>query len=295
MVFGEGSDEIKLPSTSVGLTTEITGNSRAGRGMEGIIGMSPGATAGVEGGWVTPFEGMVEDGLLDQNYFSATFIKADRRTGKDGGGRYVFGSLDHEVIDGDVIWVNSTSTVYWGGLYDGMKMVRESDGKSYDVSSEVTLKRCILDTGSALLNVPASIAAAANARIHGSLLPSEEVGWLVPCKTGLPEYEASLKPSQRTPDFYFQIGGSQFKIPTEDFVFYPLEPVSLEESNGKKDMCPSAFQIGPEAFAVIGASLFKNTAVSISSKDERCLLLALPATDLSSLPSFSPTDHLRPW
>lgn len=270
MIFGSGGGgdgEIKIQSQSVGLTTEITGSSRAGREMEGIIGFSPGASAGVEGGWTTPFENMVKEKLLENPYFSATFIKANRRTGKDGGGRYIFGSLDHEAIDGEMIWIDSVSQSFWGGLYDEMKMQSDNDNnnnKSIDVASQISLKRFILDTGSALLNVPQSIAKKANDAIYGSYLPNQETGWLVPCKTGLPEYESKLK--QKNPDFYFGVGGSQFKIPTEDFVFYPLEPVDLKESNGRKDMCVSAFQIGPEEFSVIGASLIKNTAVSTRGK-----------------------------
>jgi Eukaryotic aspartyl protease len=247
---------LSLPKLPIALATAITGTSRAGRAMEGLVGMSNGAASQAAGSWVTPLEALARGKLLDKPYLTANFVKANRRTGLGGGGSYILGGLDTINQSGNVTWLDVTSSVYWGADYDDMLIGTTSIAPSSGL-------RMIMDTGSALINLPQSAAKQANALIHGAFYSSSAGFWLVPCKTGLPEYEATLAASQRNRQFTLVLGSQSFVVPPEDFVFYPNDPIdSSEEAPGTADMCIGAFQRGPDAFAVVGATFIKNHAVS---------------------------------
>lgn len=264
MRFASGA--LKLENMTTALVTNTTGTSRASRKMEGLIGLIPtrALATTTPGGWRAPFQVAIEEGKLEKPYLSATFVKADRRTGTGGGGRYTFGSIDHAAVKGDIVWNTVTSSTYWGltlgDLYldDGSTRVNMTDPSD-------TTHRAIVDTGSALLLLTTAAADKVNNAIHGSLKRNDSSlasPWLVPCRTGLPEYEASLPRSKRAKPFYLELGGVPFGVPVNDFVFWPLEPIpASEETDYRSDLCLSAFQPTTSAFSIIGDVFIKNHAL----------------------------------
>ncbi|KAK0518529.1 hypothetical protein OC834_007701 [Tilletia horrida] len=253
-----GSPPLQAAEVPIALITSITGQSRAGRGMEGLVGLAPSVLSDTEGGWTTPMEKLILDGKVAAPYLSATLGRADRTTGKGGGGRYLIGAIDNAAIRSgeSVAWVDTTSQYYWGTSYDGMRM------GSTDIVPSTTVRRVILDTGSALLNLPAAIAANANTLIKGAWYDNNSGVWVVPCRTGDPTYEASLDPAVRTPAYWLDIAGSSFGVPSLDLVFSPTTPLFPANATSAVDYCYSAIQVGPDAVSIVGGSFFKNHMVT---------------------------------
>ena len=262
--FEFANDAIKVQNATTALVTHITGdpNSRIGRKMEGLIGLMPARVIDSDipgGNWTSPIEQALRQHRLKNPYLAATFVKARRRTGRGGGGRYTFGGVDHAALRGDLTWINATSSTYWGLSFDNLTYGQDVSIK--DPSD--TYHRAIVDTGTALILLSPNATDQVNSQISGShkRTDSKTNPWLIPCKTGLPEYEARLPQANRTQPFYISLGGRQFGIPIEDFPFWPLEPVTVSNGTNKTDMCLSAFQPSTAAFTVIGDVFFKNHAV----------------------------------
>ncbi|KDN52503.1 acid protease [Tilletiaria anomala UBC 951] len=250
--FSDGA--LQVPSLPLALATQITGTSRASRAMEGLVGLSNGAASPAAGGWTTPLEALARDGKLQHPYLTASLVKGDRRTGQGGGGSYILGDLDTVYQDGPVIWSDVTSSIYWGTSYDDMRI----GGQSIIPSNQT--RAMIMDTGSALINLPPAAARRANDRIQGSTYSDTLGYWLVPCDTGLPEYESTL--STKNQEFILEVNSHPFAVPTEDFVFYPNLSVPAKSAGGQDGMCISAFQQGPEQFSIVGLTFIKNHAVT---------------------------------
>ncbi|KAL9934534.1 hypothetical protein V8E36_006309 [Tilletia maclaganii] len=242
----------------IALITSMTGSSRAGRAMEGLVGLTPSITSDTDGGWTSPMERLISTGKLAQPYLSATLGRADRATGKNGGGRYLFGAVDNSAIrDGEsVAWVNTTSTYYWGTNYDSMRM------GSTNIVPPNTVQRIIIDTGSALLNLPSAITQNANNLIKGSYYDGNSGVWLVPCKVGDADYEASLADADKTLSYWLGIAGSSFGVSPLDMVFSPNTPLVPANATSSTDYCYSAFQVGPNAVSIVGGSFLKNHMVT---------------------------------
>ena len=251
---------LRLDQQSVALATAITGASRRTRAMEGLVGLSNGASSQAPGGWTTPLESLAKDGRLSKPYLTAALVKANRRTGAGGGGNYILGGTDLSLQAGPVVWTPVTSTIYWGITYDDMQF---ADAGS--IIPDQTTRSLIVDTGSALINLPKAAAKQANEQLYGSQYSSALRYWLVPCDTGLPEYEAGLEASAKNQPFVVVIEGQSFAVPPEDFVFYPNSPVPASNADGQSRMCISAFQAGPDQFAILGATFIKNHLVSLVS------------------------------
>lgn len=267
-------NNLAVQNISVALATNITGSSRAYRGMEGIVGIQP---ARIEyskyGEWNNPFEQAVRNGQLKKPYLTATFVKANRRTGRGGGGRYTFGSTDDAATRGSLTWVNTTSANYWGFSFDAVKV-----GSKDVTDQDDPYKRVIVDTGSALNYFSDTVAASINAQITGAVdsssnsttdgedVDGDSTPYLVPCRTGLPEYENQLPRNKRNKPFTVTIAGRDFQIPVSDFVFWPLEPQTPADRKSKKEaMCLSAFQPTSAAFAVLGDVFLKNHVVTFDT------------------------------
>lgn len=256
--FTFGQQRLTVDQLPIALVTSIKG-SRAGRGMEGLVGLSAGSGSETPGEWTTPFEAMSSRGQINQTYLTATLRKANRNTGKGGGGRYVFGEIDDRLLDGDITWTRALSPYLWAGYFDKMTF-----GDSLLAAAPGTQDRPIrfmIDTGSAVFYLPPPIVKQINSQIAGSVVANSSSGlafpYLVPCDTGLKRHERTAK----NPSFNLQVGGTNFTIPKEDYVFYANQPVPAAAAGGKAGMCYSAFQTGPAQISIIGLSFIKNHVV----------------------------------
>ncbi|KAE8233526.1 hypothetical protein CF326_g1443 [Tilletia indica] len=249
---------LQASEVPVALLTSISGASRESRGMEGLVGLTPSTASETDGGWTTPMEKLITDRKIAAPYLSATLVRANRDTGRGGGGRYVLGAVDTAAVRSgeNVAWVNTTSTFYWGTDYSTMRM------GSVDIIPSNTVRRIIIDTGSTLLNLPSAIASNANKLIKGAWYDNASGIWAVPCQTGDPTYEAALDPSARTPPYWLDIAGSTFGIPAMDLVFSPTTPVFPANSTSSTNYCYSSIQIGPDAVSIVGGTFLKNHMVT---------------------------------
>ncbi|KIS68279.1 uncharacterized protein UMAG_03860 [Mycosarcoma maydis] len=254
-----GVQKLKVNQLPVALATSITGGSRASRGMEGLVGLSSGSGSSTQGGWTTPFEAMSSRGLLKETYLTAALRKANRKTGKGGGGRYTFGEIDDDLLEGDITWTRALSPYLWAGYFDQMTMGDKLLAIAPGTNERP--QRFMIDTGSAVLYLPPPIVADINSQIVGSYIADSSSGlafpYLIPCDTGLKRYERKAK----NVAFNLQIGGTNFTIPKEDYVFYANEPIPPAKIGGRKGMCYSAFQTGPAQISIIGLSFIKNHVV----------------------------------
>ncbi|KAJ1033967.1 hypothetical protein NDA16_000175 [Ustilago loliicola] len=256
--FTFGQQRLKVDNLPVALTTDLTG-SRASRGMEGLVGLSAGGGSYTQGGWTTPFEAMSSRGLINKTYLTATLRKANRHTGKGGGGRYTFGEIDDDHLDGNITWTRALSPFLWAGRFD--KMTIGNTTLASDPTSNDLPTRFMMDTGSAVLYLPLPIVKEINSQINGSIIANVSSGlafpYLVPCDTGLKRHEKKFN----NPTFAIQIGGTNFTMPKEDYVFYANQPVPAAAAGGVENMCYSAFQTGPAQISIIGLSFIKNHVV----------------------------------
>ncbi|PWN22116.1 acid protease [Microstroma glucosiphilum] len=293
-----GYDTLQLSSTlqvadvNLALATSLTGPSREKRKMEGLVGLLPSRVVRRDfpGGWNTPFEKAIDDDLLGKPYLSIALQKADRRTGEGGGGSYLFGAVDSKAQRGPLVWMDVQSQTFWGVVFDGLSMGHGED-EYHNVSDPADeRRRVVLDTGTALILLSAPAADAVNSRIHGSFKRSatasddelvalnstrRDIGgesvvpvanpWLVPCRTGLEEYDLELPPEDRTQPFYISLGRTRFGIPPQDFVFWPNQPYPTSLTGGRKDLCLSAFQPTSAGYSVLGGVFFKNALVVLDN------------------------------
>ncbi|KAN0061177.1 hypothetical protein ACQY0O_006912 [Thecaphora frezii] len=259
--FGFENGKFKVPGLSLGLATDLTG-SRKGREMDGLIGLATGNGTTVDGGWTTAFEAMSQRGMLKQTYLTASLVKADRKTGKDGGGQYVFGEVDRSLLAGDVVWTKVLSAYFWAAYVQKMNVGNVVLAQGNGTTSNPV--RYIVDTGTAIISMPPVMAKAANKKIFGSYRSDSDnvqLPWLVPCDTGLKRYERSLPHNKRNKPLQITIEGTQFSMPLEDYVFFPQYPVPASEAGGRKNMCYSAIQEGLTSVTVLGLSWIKNHVV----------------------------------
>lgn len=255
--FTFGLPLLRVDNLPVALATELDG-SRASRGMEGIIGLSTGSGTYTDGGWTTPFEAMSSRGLIRQTYLTATLIKADRNTGNGGGGRYTFGEIDNYKLKGGITWTRALSPYLWAGYFDSMSFGGTTLATAPGTDDAPI--RFMIDTGSAVFYLPPAFTAQINSKIVGSYKTDDTsvaFPYLVPCNTGLKQYEKQAK----NPSFNLKINGTDFTVPKEDYVFYANEPVPASAAGGKTGMCYSAFQDGPDQISIIGLSFIKNNVV----------------------------------
>ena len=249
--------EYTIPDLPLAIATNMTG-SRIQRSMEGLIGLSPGNVSDVKGGWTTPFEALTKRGQLDQNYLSATLVKADRKTGKGGGGQYVFGEVDDSKRASEVVWTKVLSAFYWAAYYDSIT-IGDKTIAAKPATDERPI-RYIIDTGTAYISMPPNLAKEVNAAIQGSYYSDNKslsLPYLVPCDTGLPDYENKLGDKRNKP-LIITIEGTPFSVPLSDLAFFPHLPIPPSLIGGRKNMCYSAIQPGPEGISVFGLSFIKN-------------------------------------
>ncbi|SNX85132.1 related to pepsinogen precursor [Melanopsichium pennsylvanicum] len=257
--FTFGQQRLKVDSLPLALVTNLTG-SRASRGMEGLIGLSAGSGSYTEGGWTTPFEAMSSRGLIHETYLTATLRKANRNTGRGGGGRYTFGEIDDDHLAGNITWTRALSPYLWAGYFDQMTIGNQTLAAAPGTNDRPI--RFMIDTGSAVLYLPPPIVQQINGQIYGSYVANTSSSglafpYLIPCDTGLKRHENKYN----NPVFNLKLNGTNFSIPKEDYVFYANQPVPAAAAGGKQNMCYSAFQTGPAQISIIGLSFIKNHVV----------------------------------
>jgi hypothetical protein len=76
--------------------------------------LSPGNGTEIPGSLVTPIEQLIRQNRLAQPQFTVTLIKVVEPSTTAEGGRLTLGGLDKERMLGEVVWVESTSVVFWG-------------------------------------------------------------------------------------------------------------------------------------------------------------------------------------
>ncbi|PWN47827.1 acid protease [Violaceomyces palustris] len=255
------NERIQVENQTIALATSLTA-SRASRAMEGLMGLSAGIGSVQDGATTTPFEAMSKAGQLNQTYLSCTLVKADRETGKNGGGQYVLGEIDSSRLKGEITWTPVRSAYFWGTYFDRMSI--GDVVLSQPPATTAAPIRYMIDTGSAVINLPSAMARKANQQIQGSFYTnSSQVSqhWLVPCETGTVRYERSLPETKRNKPLSIQIEGTNFTVPVEDLVFYPNSPIPSKYTGGKKNLCYSAIQEGPEEISILGLTFIKNHVV----------------------------------
>lgn len=256
--FTFGQQRLKVDKLPLALITNITG-SRASRGMEGLVGLSTGSASNTAGRWTTPFEAMSSRGLINETYLTATLRKANRNTGKGGGGRYTFGEIDDDHLEGNITWSPALSPALWAGRFAQMTMGNTT--LAFGAGTNERPTRFLMDTGSAVFYLPPPIVKDINSQISGSVIANASSGlafpYLIPCDTGLKRHEKKYN----NPTFAIQFGNTNFTIPKEDYVFYANEPVPAAAAGGKENMCYSAFQTGPAQISILGLSFIKNHVV----------------------------------
>jgi len=166
-------------------------------------------------------------GVLSQPVVSV--FLASERLFKGLGGQYLFGGIDSTKYTGSLTYVPVTVEGYWQILvqdasFNGVSLGQTSQG--------------IVDTGTTLIIVSDTAAAAIHAKISGSVNDATN-GWLVPCTA-----------STSTATVGFKLGGATFNVPVADLAYE-----SLGDGSGN---CISGVQGGQNDLWILGDVFIKN-------------------------------------
>ncbi|KAG0244660.1 hypothetical protein BGW41_006899 [Actinomortierella wolfii] len=172
----------------------------------------------------TFMDNAIAAGVLAQPVFSV-FLPAERVNGGVGG-EYLFGGINTTHYTGDLTYVPVTMKGYWQVAVDDVAV----DGNQLGTSAQG-----IIDTGTTLVLVDDTTAAAIHSHIEGSVWTND--GWTVPC---------SLVTSNATVSF--MMGGQFFDVAFAD--------LSREEVGGGN--CYSGVQGGEAQLWILGDVFIKN-------------------------------------
>lgn len=140
----------------------------------------------------TPFEAMVELGLVTEPVF-AFYLQQD----ESSTGELVFGGVDESHFTGQLVDVPLTSESYWEVQMDSLSIA------GYSVTSGP--QKVIIDSGTSLLAGPSKAVAMIAAQLGGSGMVGTQ--YVVPC--------ASIP---TLPDLQISMGGTNFTLAGSDYV-----------------------------------------------------------------------------
>ncbi|KAF9358523.1 Type I transmembrane sorting receptor [Mortierella sp. AD094] len=164
-----------------------------------------------------------------KNPVVSAYLPSIRRNGGKGGA-YLFGDIDTTKFTGALTYVPVTKQGYWQVAVGGVSY----NGKSLGQSSQG-----IVDTGTTLIILGTSAAAAVHKNIKGAVNDSQAGGWTVPC---------SVAKSKDTVGF--TMGGKSFQVPVADLAWSPVD------NTGKT--CFSGVQGGQDGLWILGDVFIKN-------------------------------------
>ncbi|KAF9371641.1 hypothetical protein BGX21_005058, partial [Mortierella sp. AD011] len=225
-----GSDIVDVGGIKVrqiiGLSTVETADFKSDPpdGMFGLAFQPEESVKGVK----TFMENAIAAGVIAKPIFSA-FLPSKRRNGGQHGS-YLFGAIDRSRYIGELTYVPVTKKDYWQIHVSNVKV----EGKSLNIASEV-----IIDTGTTIVLVGDTAAAAIHNNIRGSRYSKKDGGWILPCSVRNSKGSAS-----------FTIGGKDFHVPFADIVDEPIDQGS--------DMCSSNIQGGEDGVWTLGDVFIKN-------------------------------------
>ncbi|KAG8988579.1 hypothetical protein FRB90_002676 [Tulasnella sp. 427] len=159
---------------------------------DGLIGMAFSSVA--TSGQPTFFEN-----LIKLNKVAAPLFSLHLTRHKSTGSTLCLGCYDLSKAVGPITWVPVTSMTYWTVSFDGVQVNGNSAAMSKSLSAAV-------DSGTSLIYVPQSIAAAVYRQIPGSQRADQQYGpgfWTYPCNAKL--------------NIQFKLGGNLFALNSVDF------------------------------------------------------------------------------
>ncbi|KAG0324686.1 hypothetical protein BGZ99_001572 [Dissophora globulifera] len=159
----------------------------------------------------------------------SVFLPSVRRNGGKGG-QYLFGAIDKTRYTGALTYVPVTRQGYWQVAIQDI---------AYGSTSLGQQSQGIIDTGTTLIIVGNTAAAAIHKKIAGSKNDASVGGWTVPCS--LTKSKASIS---------FKMGGKQFAVPLADLAWSPIQ-------DGSKT-CFSGVQGGQDGLWILGDVFIKN-------------------------------------
>jgi len=142
----------------------------------------------------TPFESMIDQGLIDEPVF-AFYLQKD----PDAMGELVFGGVDPAHYTGDFVNVPLTSETYWEVGLDGITFGGSAVGDG-------SVTKAIIDSGTSLLAGPSDVVKVLAATAGAKGL------------AGGVEYTIDCDQVSSLPDFKVTLGGSEFTLTGEDYV-----------------------------------------------------------------------------
>ncbi|KAG0004779.1 Type I transmembrane sorting receptor [Entomortierella chlamydospora] len=225
-----GSDMVSVGGVSVrqtiGLATSES-SQFAQSPEDGLFGLGFDTIESVQG-VKTFMDNAIAANALKKPVVSAYLPSVRRNGGK--GGAYIFGDIDTTKYTGNLTYVPVTRKGYWqiaitGASYNNKSLKQSSQG--------------IIDTGTTLIIIGTSAAAAVHKNIKGAVNDAEVGGWTVPC---------SIANSKDT--IGFTMGGKSFKVPVADLAWSPVD------SAGKT--CYSGVQGGQDGLWILGDVFIKN-------------------------------------
>lgn len=80
--------------------------------------LSPGNGSAIPGKVTTPIEQLIRRNLIAKPLFTVTFVKAKKPYKQGNGGKLILGGMDEKRVLGDIVWTLSTSSIFWGFLFD---------------------------------------------------------------------------------------------------------------------------------------------------------------------------------
>ncbi|GAA5836042.1 hypothetical protein JCM11251_006632 [Rhodosporidiobolus azoricus] len=168
--------------------------------ISGIFGLGFGSIA--SSGYAPWFERLMNENLIDQQYFGIYFVRAhdsvpESPQGSLPGAQLCVGCVDSTKYTGEITWAPVVSDAFWA--VDTQFSINGSVVPS-------TRMRAVIDSGTTLIMVPTSVARAFYAQIPGSSpSPLRDGSYSIPCNTPMTSLGLVIE-------------GRLFEIPPEDLV-----------------------------------------------------------------------------
>ncbi|KAF9433086.1 hypothetical protein BGZ76_009904 [Entomortierella beljakovae] len=225
-----GSDMVSVGGITVRQTIGLATQESSGFAKspeDGLFGLGFNTIESVAG-VKTFMDNAIASKVISQPVISV-FLPSVRRNGGKGG-NYLFGSIDKTRYTGSLTYVPVSKQGYWQVPMDGIY---------YNTKSLNQKAQGIIDTGTTLIIIGTSAAAAVHKNIKGAVLNTQAGGWTVPC---------SLTTSKD--NVGFKMGGKVFNVPLADLAWAPI-------STGSKT-CFSGIQGGQDSLWILGDVFIKN-------------------------------------
>lgn len=140
---------------------------------------------------VTPFQNMLNQGVIDEPLFA---FKLNSKNAKSGG-QLTLGGIDPNDYEGEITWFPVTKPLYWEVAMDKVQLGTFKLGEP---------ARAVIDTGTSLIACPSMVADFMNMVIGAQ-----------PLSGGLYSIDCSTIP--KLPNVKFTLGGHQYELTAEEY------------------------------------------------------------------------------